>query len=238
MESAGAPFGVIDVPAPPSGGGDCCLDHLEDQIFPAESVGMHYLITRSPVRSTGSYHEPDILRFVGVAETAKVTTNLPAPFDSFTIQPGEVMTTWTQTDIVASSDKPVMIGQILVSNDYVDGPPLGDPSLTVYPPVEQFRTEYVILTPGSWTESFIVIGAEVGATVTLDGAPANCPTDPSGMVLGKSYESRKCSVAAGVHSLSGDKPFGIVAYGYGSAGSYAFIGGADVKHIYDPPPLK
>ena len=41
-----------------------------------------------------------------------------------------------------------------------------------------------------------------------------------------------------MHSLTGDKPFGIVAYGYGSAGSYAFAGGADVKHIYDPPPIK
>ena len=43
---------------------------------------------------------------------------------------------------------------------------------------------------------------------------------------------------AGSHQLSGDKPFGIVAYGYGAAGSYAVIGGADVKHVYDPPPLK
>jgi hypothetical protein len=29
-----------------------------------------------------------------------------------------------------------------------------------------------------------------------------------------------------------------VAYGYGSAGSYAFTGGADVERIYTPPPIK
>jgi hypothetical protein len=40
-----------------------------------------------------------------------------------------------------------MVGQLLVSNQYVDGPYIGDPSLTVFPPVEQYRTEYVILTP-------------------------------------------------------------------------------------------
>ena len=34
-----------------------------------------------------------------------------------------------------------MVGQILVSNQYVDGPAIGDPSLTVFPPVEQYRTE-------------------------------------------------------------------------------------------------
>jgi hypothetical protein len=35
----------------------------------------------------------------------------------------------------------------------------------------------------------------------------------------------------------GSKPFGVTAYGYGNAGSYAFTGGADVKPIYVPPPL-
>ena len=240
VETTSAPGGVLDVPTPP-GWTDmdtCCLDHLEEQMFPVESVGTNYVIARSPVRSTGGFREPDVIRFVGVAEPATVTTNLPAPFASFTLQPGEVKTTWTQDDIVVSSDKPVMVGQILVSNQYLDGNYIGDPALTVFPPVEQYRTEYVMLTPGSWTQSYIVVTAEVGSSVTLDGAPtANCPTEPSGMVGGKTYESRRCSVPEGVHKLSGDKPYGVVAYGYGNAGSYAVAGGADVKPIYDPPPI-
>jgi hypothetical protein len=240
VETTSAPGGVLEVPTPPgwTDQDTCCLDHLEDQMFPVESVGTNYVIARSPVRSTGGFREPDVLRFVGVAEPATVTTNLPAPFASFTLQPGEVKTTWTQDDIVVSSDKPVMVGQILISNQYLEGNYIGDPSLTVFPPVEQYRTEYVMLTPGSWTQSYIVITAEVGSSVTLDGAPTtNCPIEPSGMVGGKTYESRRCSVPEGVHKLSGDKPYGVVAYGYGSAGSYAVAGGADVKPIYDPPPI-
>jgi IgGFc binding protein len=242
VESTGAPGGVVTVPTPP-GWTDmdtCCLDHLEDQIFPIESVGTHYVLTRSPIRSTGSFHEPDVVRFVGVAEDADVTTSLPPPFDAFTIKPGQVLTTWTQDDIVVSATKPVMVGQILVSNEYVDGPYIGDPSLTVYPPVEQYRTEYVILTPSSWTQSWIVIAAETGADVTLDGKPTTglCLLNDAGSLLGVSYQSRRCQVQDGVHKLSGKKPFGIVAYGYGAAGSYAVAGGADVKHVYDPPPIK
>ncbi len=239
-ESTAAPSGVVNVPTGPSwqSGDTCCLDHLEDQMFPIESVGMNYVVTRSPIRSTGSWAEPDILRFVGVAEAATVTTNLPPPFDSFTLQPGEVKTTWTQTDVVATATKPVTIGQILVSNQYVDGPYIGDPSLTVYPPVEQYRTEYVFLTPGSWTQDWVVIAAEVGSSVLLDGQPTTtCITAPAGAVQGTSYEARRCAVTEGVHRLTGNKPFGIIAYGYGSAGSYAFAGGADVKHIYTPPPI-
>lgn len=241
VETTSAPGSVLTVPTPPGWTSDmtCCLDHLEDQMFPVESIGMDYVIPRSPVRSTTSFREPDVLRFVGAAEPANVTTTLPAPFNSFTLQPGEVKTTWTQDNVVVKADKPVIVGQILVSNEYVDGANIGDPSLTVFPPVDQFRSEYIILTPGSWTQSWGVFVAQIGAEVTVDGsAPAGCIVEPAGEIAGVTYESRRCPLAEGAHRLSGDKPFGVVAYGYGSAGSYAFVGGADVKRIYEPPPIE
>lgn len=238
VESTGAPSGVLTVPTPPGWESDqtCCLDHLEDQMFPVESIGTRYVIPRSPVRSTTGFREPDILRFVGAAEPATVTTTLPPPFDSFTLRPGEVRTTWTQDNVVVTSDRPVIVGQILVSNQYVDGPYIGDPSLTVFPPVDQFRSDYIILTPGSWTQSWGVVVAEPGAAVTVDGrAPAGCVTEPAGMLAGVAYESRRCPLAEGVHRFAGERAFGVVVYGYGRAGSYAFVGGADVRRIYDPP---
>ncbi|MEO1172532.1 MAG: adenylyltransferase/cytidyltransferase family protein [Myxococcota bacterium] len=67
--------------------------HLEEQLFPVEAVGNKYVITRSPIRSSGSWHEPDVLRFIAPAETTNVTTTLPPPYDSFTLQPGEVVST-------------------------------------------------------------------------------------------------------------------------------------------------
>jgi hypothetical protein len=230
--------GPIEIPTYPGWTSDstCCLDHLEEQLFPVESLGKSYIITRSPVRSTSAYREPDIIRFVGAAEPANVTTSLPAPFNSFTLQPGEVKTTWAQDNITVTSDFPILVGQFQVSNGYVDGPLLGDPSMTIFNPVDQYRTEYVILTPGSWDQNWVVINAEVGATVTIDGVmPTGCTIASSGTVNNVAYESRVCSLSVGAHNISGEKPFGIVAYGYGSAGSYAFVGGADVKKIYTPP---
>ncbi len=56
-------------------------------------------MTRSPVRSSG-WEEPDILRFVGAGEPATVETNMAAPFNKFTIKPGEVLDTWTQKDVL------------------------------------------------------------------------------------------------------------------------------------------
>ena len=72
--------------------------------------------------------------------------------------------------------------------------------------------------------------------MTLDGNPTTtCVTEASGTINNKSYESRRCPLQQGVHQLLGDAPFGIIAYGWGNAGSYAFAGGAFVKKIYEPP---
>lgn len=241
VETTSAPGGVLDIPTHGSWTSDdtCCLDHLEDQMFPLEALGTSYVVTRSPIRSSGSYHEPDVLRFVGAAETATVTTTLAPPFDSFTIAPGEVKTTWAQVDTIVTSDKPVMVAQLLISQEYIDGSITGDPALTMFPPVEQYRTEYVILTPGSWSTNWVVLSVPEGATVTIDGAdPAGCVVTTAGSLEGVTYESRRCPVGEAVHFISGDQPFGVVAYGYGNAGSYAFAGGADVKKIYEPPIVK
>jgi hypothetical protein len=239
-ESTSAPYG-LDIPTYPgwSDKDTCCLDHLEDQLFPLESIGKRYVVTRSPIRSKGSYHEPDVLRFVGAAAPATVTTTLPPPFDSFTIQPGEIRDTWADRDVLVTSTEPVLIGQLLISQGYVEGATKGDPSLTVFPPVEQQRTEYVFLTPGSWLENWVVIATEKATKVTIDGAePGNCVVTSIGTLDSKDYESRRCPLGEGVHRLSGSAGFGIIAYGYGSAGSYAFAGGADVKKIYEPPIIK
>lgn len=239
-ESTQAP-GPIEIPTPPNWidpetmkGDTCCLDHLEDQLFPAESVGVNYFVPHSPFRGSG-FHEADVIRFVGVAEPSTITTSLPAPFDSFTLQPGEVKTTWTQTDITASGTKPFQIAQILVSQGYTEDHN-GDPSLTIMPPFEQYRTEYLMLTPGSWLDNYIAIAAEEGSSVTLDGgAITTCPSQAATPFAGKSFRTYYCSVTEGSHALSGDKPFGVLGYGYGAAGSYAIAGGADVKKIYEPP---
>ncbi len=243
VESTSAPAGVVDIPTYPGWVEDdtCCLDHLEEQLFPVESIGREYVITRSPIRSTSDYHEPDVIRFMGVAENAQITTNLPPPYDSFNLQPGDVTTTWADADFVAVGTKPFMVAQLLISQEYVDGPYTGDPALTIFPPVAQYRDEYRILTPADdglwgWAKNYVVLSAEPANMITIDGVePIDCIITPAGTVSGVDYESRRCPVSEGAHSLKGVTPFGVIAYGYGSAGSYAFPGGADVEAIYMPP---
>lgn len=237
-ELSGAP-GTKKPPAPTSPAESCCLDHLEEQLFPVESYGKRFVIPRSPLRSSGStYTDYDILRFMGVASAATVKTNLPAPDDSFTLNPGEVRETFTDRDFVADASEPIAVAQILVSQQYTEDV-LGDPSLTIFPAIDQFREDYLFLVPGSWTKNYVAIAMPEGTTVTIDGAPpAGCTQATAGALEGKTYVALRCPLTEGAHKLKGDKPYGIVAYGYGRAGSYAFVGGANVKKIYTPPPIR
>jgi hypothetical protein len=216
----------------------CCVDHLEEQAFPITAIGKKFVVAHSPIRSVGGYVEPDLLRFMGVAEPATVTTNLPAPFDHFTLNAGEMKETWTQGNVTVVSTAPVSVAQILLSSHTLESSVLGDPSLTIFPSVEQYRTNYLFLQPPKWTKSYVVITTPTDNVVTIDGAPTSgCDVFASGSLDGVNFESRSCQVASGIHRVVGSKPFGVTAYGYGSAGSYAFTGGADVKPIYVPPPL-
>ena len=235
-ELSGAPLDK-SVPAPPSGGDTCCYDHLEEQLFPVESYGRNFAIPHSAIRSKGGYVEPDVIRIMGVAATATVKTNLAPPNDQFTLTPGQVRETWTQKDFVLESTEPVAVAQILVSQQQLEGALIGDPSLTIFPAVDQYRRNYLFAVPASWSTNFIAISMRTGTNVTIDGAPipTSCAVRAMGTISGTAWESRTCGLEAGPHAMAGDKPFGIAAYGYGSAGSYAFVGGANVTKIYEPP---
>ncbi|MBX3206678.1 MAG: IgGFc-binding protein [Labilithrix sp.] len=240
-ESSGV--GPLDAPKPPDWGENsgCCKQHLEEQLPPLEAIGKKFIVTRSPIRSIpGNYKEPDVLRFVGAAATAEVTTTLPAPLDKFTIKPGEIIDTWTDRDVTVVSTEPLIVAQFLVAQDYVNGPrKKGDPSFTIFHPIEQARNEYVFLSPPGWKENWVVIATEKGNEVKVDGSvPTDCIVSNAGTLDGKDYESRRCPLPNGVHRLSGTGGFNIMAYGYGDADCYSFAGGAFVKKIYkDPPPL-
>lgn len=237
-ERIGAPYSTEPPPPPDYDPNSlCCTDHFEEQLFPVTSMGKQFVITRSPPRSEG-FMEADELRFLGIAAPADVKTNLPPPLDAFTLAPGQLVETWSDKDVVVEASEPIAVGQVLLSAGYTTKY-IGDPSLTIFPPVEQHRGTYLFLVPPSWTENYFVLAAIEGQSVLLDGAalPAGCVQATAGTADGKTYQATRCPVTEGVHRLEGAEPFGLTVYGYGPVGSYAFAGGADVVPIYEPPPI-
>ena len=59
--------------------------------------------------------------------------------------------------------------------------PGGDPSFILLPSVEQFRKEYLFLTPDKYAFDFIMVAAVKGSRVTLDGRQLSAGCDTGGV---------------------------------------------------------
>lgn len=216
----------------------CCTDHLEEQLFPVTALGREFAVARSPIRSTYSnWVEPDIIRVVAVADNTVITTTLPPPNNTFMLNAREDHTFAATEGFALSASAAVQVASYLVPQHFVKQGFTGDPSQILVPAAEQHRKDYVFLVPGTFTSDFGVFSKPVDAALTLDGQPLDsaefsaCVKAPIGTVAGILYEQVTCPLADGRHTVSGDKPFGLAVYGYYNVGSYAFVGGSDVKII-------
>lgn len=223
-----------------TGGSDdtCCTDHLEEQLFPVTALGKEFAVARSPIRSThATWKEPDIIRVVGTVDGTMVTTTLPAPNNQFVLNARQDKTFPSTVGFALSASAPVQVASYLVSQHFVKYGYLGDPSQVLIPAAEQHRKEYVFLVPDTFQSNYAVFSRPVGSTVSMDGNSldsaefSNCVKAPIGIVAGTNYEQLTCPIVAGKHTTSSTIPFGLTVYGYYNVGSYAFVGGSDVKII-------
>jgi hypothetical protein len=130
--------------------------------------------------------------------------------------------------------------------------------------VEQWRSDYVLLTPDKYVFDYLVISARFGTQVFIDGMPLDqgpCEVSPGDgltpALRGKpnpTFVVYSCQLSYpiidptksapdnvkpgaqndGVHHVQADQPVGVVAYGFDSYVSYAYAGGTDLREINVP----
>lgn len=223
----------------------CCCDHLEEQVYGLQKWGTSYVAARWPVRNSGG-PEPSVWHLFAAEDNTQVhidahaeVTGIAMP--DFTMSKGQLIllsvagSEANPGDFLVTADKPIYLMQYLSSSQNTNAPTdkAGDPAMAQAVPVEQFRSDYVVLIPSNWIYDFIVVTKKAGSTVNLDGVaipqasfvavgPANMPTG---------YEVARVSASDGVHTLDGDQGFGVTVLGYDSYDSYAYPGGLDQKQI-------
>jgi len=233
----GSGMGGAEPPDPPGWDGEtCCTDHMEEEMFPTAALGWRFAVSRSPIRSTSNYHEPDIYRVLGTVDGTVVRTNLASPFDQFTVNAGDYFVFYAYTGFtVESTGGAIMVGQYLVSQNMIPDGGIGDPSFIVFPAAEQHRKEYVFLIPTTFEKNYMVLAMPAGAAVFIDGQALgefnNCVTADIGDVNSIHYTQLTCPMNEGVHNVSSNLPVGLTVYGYYNVGSYGYPGGSDVKII-------
>jgi hypothetical protein len=225
----------------------CCCDHLEEQVYGLQKWGTTYVASRWPPRNVNQ-PENSYWHLFAAEDNTKVHIDahgevIGIGMTDFVMAKGQLNllsvrgSVANPGDFLITADKPIYLMQYLSSSGdtgvaQVDK--AGDPAMAQAVPVEQFRSDYIILTPSNWLYDYLVITKKAGTTVNLDGqpiaqnlftkvGPANNPTE---------WEvGRVANLADGVHALDGDQPFGVLILGYDSYDSYAYPGGLDQKVI-------
>ena len=182
----------------------CCADHLEHQIFPVTTLGRSFIALKTPSRTQAlanaganvkvNKHENEYFRVLSAGEFVQVTTNLDAPYARFSVANRKFAQIKTDRDFTIQASGPVSVGQFVASQDEAGVPstlPGGDPSFIVLPPVEQFRKDYLFLTPDKYSFDFLLIAAPRGAKVLLDGRTLKDGCDTA---TGKKICCRKSTV--------------------------------------------
>ncbi|WP_437282042.1 IgGFc-binding protein [Sorangium sp. So ce375] len=256
----------------------CCADHLEDQLDPIRAAGKRFAVPHTPSRSRTVKEagalievvpEPEYVRIVAASsEGAVIETTLPPPDDRITLSSlGEFREVTAWGDFMIESSEPVIVSQIMASQNATgvkQGLPGGDPSLIILPPIEQFRPDYVFLTPDKYAFDFISVIAPRLAVVRLDDVtlgPDECEIAPADGLTEEQRGGRApelvvydCQLSFatidparqapdnvlpgrqrdGVHRITASAPVGLIVTGFDSFVSYAYAGGTELREIAPP----
>lgn len=226
---------TADKPVQVLGGHYCALvpdgfnfcDHLEEAMFPLDTLGTHYVVNAPAVPTLPA--KPERVRVVATAAGTHLAYDPPHPeFPAEIANPGEfVELPDTAASFVITADRKVLVAQYMEGK--FAGGDAGDPSMALAVPVEQFRTSYRFHAPTSYTSNYVDVTAPTGAVVMLDGERL-----AFGAIGATGYGLAHVALAPGAdgnHSISGDRPFGITVYGYGQETSYWYPGGLDLDNI-------
>jgi len=199
-------------------------DHLEHQMFPLRSWGKEYVAVRTKPRK----NEADYFRFLASEPNTTVTWN-GGIAGSVVLQAGQRHELSTTADFVVSADKPIMVAQILASQDAGAG--TGDPAMMLIAPNEQFRKDYIFLVAPNYDYDRLTLVAQADTEITLDGNSMN--SNSFVPIPGTTWYRQYIDTNDGAHKLTSNKPVALYVYGFSRYVSYAYTAGLDLLKIND-----
>ncbi len=215
-------------------------DHIEESVFPAETLGKHYIVSAPP--------GPDgkvvghTVRLIGNFDGTNLTYNPAVPGAPPTLMAGQVVDIGpTSTDFEVTADQAFAAETVMQGGSVVDpSAPMfsqrGDPSESLFFAVEQYRLGYLFLAPSDYDVNYVMIVAPANAHITLDGAAISATPTPVGS---GTYATFRVTLtpgsAGGSHTLTSDQPMGIQVLGYGQYTSYQYPGGGNLSVIAPVP---
>lgn len=212
---------------------DTC-DHMEEQIFPIDTWGEHFVAARAAQRDD----EKMTWRILAAKNGTTVTFNPPVSLGAVVqLGAGKFTEFAADGDFAVSSNKdhPVLVTGYLHSckDAQKQGDPScpGDPSMVQVVPIEQWARDYVFLVDHSYTNNSVKLVRAAGENVSV-----GCGAVPSWKPITPGYESavvtfNEAPCLPGTNSATGTAPFGIMVVGESELTSYAYPGGLQLRAI-------
>ena len=230
-----------DAPVAVFSGHDCALvpynryacDHLEEQLFPVESLGRHYLVAPTPSAAM----EPNLLRIVAVRANTSITFSPASVHAPVTLAAsGDSIEFEVRQPVEINASDAVEVAQFLVGANFDPSNPIpvnGDPDMVLVPPVEQFESRYEFVTARDFTATTAIIIAPHGEPLLFDDAPLLDP--PVASVGGYDIFHRR--QLQGPHRVEAVHPairIGLTVSGLDKYCSYTYPGGLALTAISPP----
>ena len=250
----------------------CCADHLEEQLDHLRTAGTHFIAAATPNRTdalvaagaaVGHADQVDYFRILATsANGAHVTTTLASVPSIDLAGRGDFTDIPSAESFALSSDYPITVMSVSPSQEAAGVPrdlPGGDPSTLIIPPLEQFRSTYVFLTPDEYAFDFVRIAAPDDAVIVFDGRPLDelgCVKAPAGdlelpLVGTTHFVVHTCQLGFpavnplkqapdnfsegtqndGVHVIESNRDIGVLVDGFDRYVSYAYAAGTDLSFI-------
>ncbi len=219
-------------------------DHIEETVFPAETLGSDYVVLRPPAPKGNVIGQ--VVRLYGNVDGTTLTYLPSKPSKCpATLSAGEVVDCGVvDQDFQVQGDHEFgvgtfMLGGVLADPDFDPNQgerPQGDPSQSFVVTVPQYRDHYVFLAPNDYVTSYVNIAAPAGTSITLDGVDKSSELTA---VTGTDFFAARIALSKtsdGSHVLDSSKPVGLQVLGYGQNTSYQYPGGLNLGKIAPAPP--
>lgn len=173
-------------------------DHLEEQIFPADTLGKRYILNTISSRNKdkATNQREGIYWRIVAHEDARITTSPPlSDLDTLdtstfatksclefvtespgTLQmgAGDVCEIGLKQALAINSDAPLLIAGVISGHQSTGltsyGTQAGDPAMFLLPPVRQFRRDYSFVTSPTFKKTFAAIIAPASTQFSYQGA--------------------------------------------------------------------
>lgn len=212
-------------------------DHIEEVMLPEDTLGSDYLVSL-PVYADLEHDVPLVVRVAAISDDTEVQFD-PALRGPAVLAGGEVLEFELSGDnaqhLRIQGTRPLLVSTYMQGQEAIGlGGSVGDPSMSVAVPTEQFRTEYLFTAPVSYAVNIANIVAPEGSRVHLDGSLLSttdfAPIGSSGYGVARIMLDASTSA----HTVVADREIGLTVYGYGLYTSYMYPGGADLERITEP----